>query len=88
MRLWNAVLPNIPTIEATYKIAEMIMKVKEAIEAEYSLTKKANYFLPISILLPMALTIAMVKTNQYAGIRKTLEESRTEVFHYLSQCRK
>ena len=30
----------LPTIEATYDIAEMIMKVKEPIEAEYGLIKE------------------------------------------------
>ena len=36
----------LPTIEATYQKAEMIMKVKEPIEAEYSLIKKDQLLLP------------------------------------------
>ncbi len=41
----------LPTIEAVYEIAEMIIKVKEPIASEYPLIKKTNYYLLISILL-------------------------------------
>ena len=41
----------LPTIEATYKAAEMIIKVKEPIETEYKLIKKDQLLFTISTLL-------------------------------------
>lgn len=43
----------LPTIEATYAAAEMIVKVKEPIAPEYKLIKRGKWYLPISTSPPI-----------------------------------
>jgi alanine dehydrogenase len=66
----------VPTIEATYKIAEMIMKVKEPIEAEYSLIKEGQLlFTYFHFASYEPLTIAMVKSKSVCLAYETVERA-------------
>jgi alanine dehydrogenase len=66
----------IPTIEATYEIAEMIMKVKEPIEAEYSLIKEGQLlFTYFHFASYEPLTLAMIKSKAVCMAYETVEKS-------------
>lgn len=66
----------LPTIEAIYEIAEMIMKVKEPIEAEYSLIKEGQLlFTYFHFASYEPLTIAMVKSKSVCLAYETVERS-------------
>lgn len=64
----------IPTIEKTYAIAEMIIKVKEPIESEYSLIKKDQLvFTYFHFASHQPLTEAMVKSGATCLAYETVE---------------
>lgn len=66
----------LPTIEATYQKAEMIMKVKEPIEAEYSLIKKDQLlFTYFHFASYEPLTHAMIKSGAVCLAYETVEKS-------------
>lgn len=66
----------LPTIEATYEIAEMIMKVKEPIEAEYSLIKEDQLlFTYFHFASYEPLTKAMVASKSICLAYETVEKS-------------
>ncbi|MDF2159340.1 alanine dehydrogenase [Algoriphagus sp. CAU 1675] len=65
----------LPTIEATYEIAEMIMKVKEPIEAEYSLIKENQLlFTYFHFASYEPLTKAMVASKSVCLAYETVEK--------------
>ena len=65
----------LPTIEATYEIAEMIMKVKEPIEPEYKLIKENQLlFTYFHFASSEALTKAMIKSNAICIAYETVED--------------
>lgn len=65
----------LPTIEAVYGIAEMIMKVKEPIEQEYSLVKKDQLvFTYFHFASSEPLTDAMVKSGAVCLAYETVEK--------------
>lgn len=64
----------LPTIEATYEIAEMIMKVKEPIEKEYKLIKKDQLvFTYFHFASYEPLTKAMIKSKAVCLAYETVE---------------
>jgi alanine dehydrogenase len=64
----------LPTIEATYDVAEMIMKVKEPIEAEYNLIKKDQLvFTYFHFASYEPLTKAMIKSKSVCLAYETVE---------------
>lgn len=64
----------LPTIEATYDIAEMIMKVKEPIEQEYQLIKKDQLvFTYFHFASYEPLTKAMIKSKSICLAYETVE---------------
>ncbi|GHT30112.1 alanine dehydrogenase [Bacteroidia bacterium] len=64
----------LPTIEEVYNIAEMIMKVKEPIESEYSLVKKGQLlFAYFHFASEEALTRAMMKSGATCLAYETVE---------------
>ncbi|SFT84544.1 alanine dehydrogenase [Algoriphagus locisalis] len=66
----------LPTIEATYEIAEMIMKVKEPIEAEYKLIKEDQLlFTYFHFASYEPLTKAMVESKSICLAYETVEKS-------------
>lgn len=65
-----------PTIEATYEIAEMIMKVKEPIEAEYKLIKKDQLvFTYFHFASYEPLTKAMIESKSVCLAYETVEQA-------------
>ncbi len=65
----------LPTIEATYEIAEMIMKVKEPIEQEYKLIKENQLlFTYFHFASYEPLTKAMVASNSICLAYETVEK--------------
>ena len=65
-----------PTIEATYGVAEMIMKVKEPIEAEYNLIKEDQLvFTYFHFASYEPLTKAMVENKSICLAYETVEKS-------------
>lgn len=65
----------LPTIEATYDIAEMIIKVKEPIEAEYSLIKKDQLlFTYFHFASHEPLTKAMIDNGSVCLAYETVEK--------------
>ncbi|PZX54157.1 alanine dehydrogenase [Algoriphagus chordae] len=66
----------LPTIEATYEIAEMIMKVKEPIEAEYKLIKENQLmFTYFHFASYEPLTKAMVESKSVCLAYETVEKA-------------
>lgn len=66
----------LPSIEATYEIAEMIMKVKEPIESEYQLIKEDQLlFTYFHFASYEPLTKAMVKSKAVCLAYETVEKS-------------
>ncbi|WP_057936607.1 alanine dehydrogenase [Algoriphagus resistens] len=66
----------LPTIEATYEIAEMIMKVKEPIEAEYKLIKEGQLlFTYFHFASYEPLTKAMVASKSVCLAYETVEKA-------------
>lgn len=66
----------LPTIEATYEIAEMIIKVKEPIEPEYALIKKDQLlFTYFHFASHEPLTKAMVESKAVCLAYETVEKS-------------
>ena len=66
----------LPSIEATYEIAEMIMKVKEPIESEYQLMKEDQLlFTYFHFASYEPLTKAMVKSKAVCLAYETVEKS-------------
>ncbi len=66
----------LPSIEATYDIAEMIMKVKEPIESEYKLIKKGQLlFTYFHFASCEALTHAMIENGSICCAYETVERS-------------
>lgn len=66
----------LPTIEATYEIAEMIMKVKEPIESEYKLIKKDQLlFTYFHFASYEPLTKAMVESKSVCLAYETVEKA-------------
>lgn len=66
----------LPTIEATYEIAEMIMKVKEPIEAEYKLIKEGQLlFTYFHFASYEPLTKAMVASKSVCLAYETVERA-------------
>lgn len=66
----------LPTIEATYEIAEMIMKVKEPIEAEYNLIKEDQLlFTYFHFASYEPLTKAMVASKSVCLAYETVEKA-------------
>ncbi|MBN3519548.1 alanine dehydrogenase [Algoriphagus lutimaris] len=66
----------LPTIEATYEIAEMIMKVKEPIEPEYKLIKKDQLlFTYFHFASYEPLTKAMVESGSVCLAYETVEKA-------------
>ncbi|TDK41706.1 alanine dehydrogenase [Algoriphagus formosus] len=66
----------LPTIEATYEIAEMIIKVKEPIEPEYALIKEDQLlFTYFHFASHEPLTKAMVDSNAVCLAYETVEKS-------------
>jgi alanine dehydrogenase len=66
----------LPNIEATYEIAEMIMKVKEPIESEYKLIKKDQLvFTYFHFASGEALTHAMIDSGSICLAYETVEKS-------------
>ena len=66
----------LPTIEDTYAIAEMIMKVKEPIESEYKLIKKDQLvFTYFHFASGEALTHAMIDSGAICLAYETVEKS-------------
>jgi len=66
----------LPTIEATYEIAEMIMKVKEPIESEYKLVKEGQLlFTYFHFASYEPLTRAMVQSNAVCLAYETVEKA-------------
>jgi len=64
----------LPTIEATYEIAEMIMKVKEPIESEYKLIKKDQLlFTYFHFASNQPLTDAMIERGAVCLAYETVE---------------
>lgn len=64
----------LPTIEATYEIAEMIMKVKEPIESEYKLVKKDQLlFTYFHFASHRPLTEAMIESGAVCLAYETVE---------------
>lgn len=60
----NAGATVLPTIEETYSVAEMIIKVKEPIEPEYKLVKKGQLvFTYFHFASDEALTLAMIESG-------------------------
>lgn len=65
----------LPTIESTYEIAEMIMKVKEPIEPEYKLVKEGQLlFTYFHFASYEPLTRAMVQSNAVCLAYETVEK--------------
>lgn len=65
----------LPTIEETYSIAEMIMKVKEPIEVEYDLIKENQLlFTYFHFASYEPLTRAMIKSNSVSLAYETVEK--------------
>lgn len=66
----------LPTIEATYEIAEMIMKVKEPIESEYKLIKKDQLvFTYFHFASHEPLTNAMIDSGSICLAYETVEKN-------------
>jgi alanine dehydrogenase len=66
----------VPTIEATYKIAEMIMKVKEPIESEYKLIKEGQLlFTYFHFASYEPLTKAMIANKSVCLAYETVERA-------------
>jgi alanine dehydrogenase len=66
----------VPTIEATYEIAEMIMKVKEPIESEYKLIKEGQLlFTYFHFASYEPLTKAMIANKSVCLAYETVEKS-------------
>jgi alanine dehydrogenase len=66
----------LPTIEAVYEIAEMIVKVKEPIEQEYNLIKKGQLlFTYFHFASYEPLTHAMIKSGAVCLAYETVEKS-------------
>jgi len=66
----------LPTIEATYEIAEMIMKVKEPIEPEYKLIKEDQLvFTYFHFASYEPLTKAMIESKSVCLAYETVEQS-------------
>ena len=66
----------LPTIEAVYDIAEMIVKVKEPIEAEYKLIKEDQLlFTYFHFASSEVLTNAMIKSKSVCISYETVEEN-------------
>ena len=66
----------LPTIEATYDIAEMIIKVKEPIEREYNLVKKDQLvFTYFHFASYEPLTHAMIKNKSVCLAYETVEKA-------------
>ena len=66
----------LPTIEEVYDIAEMIMKVKEPIEAEYNLIKKDQLvFTYFHFASSEPLTHAMIDSGSVCLAYETVEKS-------------
>jgi alanine dehydrogenase len=66
----------LPTIEATYEIAEMIMKVKEPIEPEYNLIKEDQLvFTYFHFASYEPLTKAMIENKSVCLAYETVEQS-------------
>ena len=66
----------LPTIEATYKVAEMIMKVKEPIEPEYKLIKEDQLvFTYFHFASYEPLTNAMIASKSVCLAYETVEQS-------------
>lgn len=64
----------LPTIEATYEIAEMVMKVKEPIESEYKLVKKDQLlFTYFHFASHRPLTEAMIESGAVCLAYETVE---------------
>lgn len=65
----------LPTIEDTYAIAEMIIKVKEPIEPEYKLVKKGQVlFTYFHFASDLALTEAMIKSGAVCIAYETVRD--------------
>ena len=64
----------LPTIEATYAAAEMIVKVKEPIAPEYKLIKKVRWYLPTSTLPPINLDRSHDRKRWYLRCYETVEK--------------
>ena len=72
----NAGAIILPTIEAVYEIAEMIVKVKEPIASEYSLIKKDQLlFTYFHFASSEALTKAMIERDAVCLAYETVEKS-------------
>lgn len=66
----------LPTIEATYEIAEMIMKVKEPIESEYKLIKENQLlFTYFHFASYEPLTMAMIESKAVCLAYETVEKT-------------
>ena len=67
----------LPTIEDTYAIAEMIIKVKEPIEPEYKLVRKGQIlFTYLHFASDEALTLAMVESGATCIAYETVRDRR------------
>jgi alanine dehydrogenase len=74
----NAGAQILPTIEEVYSIAEMIVKVKEPIEQEYSLIKENQLlFTYFHFASYEPLTHAMIKSNAVCLAYETVERDRS-----------
>jgi len=70
----------LPSIEATYEIAEMIMKVKEPIEPEYKLIKKDQLlFTYFHFASGQVLTEAMIEQKAVCLAYETVETTKREL---------
>ena len=73
----NAGASILPTIEETYAIAEMIVKVKEPIEPEYALVKKGQLlFTYFHFASDRALTEAMLASGATCIAYETVRDTR------------
>lgn len=65
----------LPTIEETYAVAEMIVKVKEPIECEYRLVRKGQIlFTYLHFASDEALTLAMIKSGAVCIAYETVRD--------------
>ena len=73
---WDAGAEILPTIEAVYEIAEMIIKVKEPIASEYPLIKKDQLlFTYFHFASSEALTKAMIERDAICLAYETVEKT-------------
>ena len=66
----------VPTIEGTYEVADMIVKVKEPIEEEYDLVKKGQVlFTYFHFACDKPLTDAMIKSGAVCIAYETVQQA-------------